>query len=415
MKKKKRAGRYGRDAPVQQQGSPRGGVALTSPDVWRVLCADGYKPVASCPEVQMCIGVYADLIACMPIRLMQNDALGDIRVKNELSRKIDINPCRYMTRMQYMQVLVRALMEKGSQVTVPTYAGPLLRDLLPLPPSQVTFTANGPYDYWIHYQDQTFTPDEALHFVLNPDPDQPWQGRGYAIILRDVVRSLRQANATRQALQESPAPSLIVKVDALTEEFASVQGRRQLREQYLDSSENGEPWFIPAEEFSVEQVKPLTMQDLAIKENLELDKRAVAAMFGIPPFLVGIGNFDLNEFQHFIATRLMAVAREIEQTMTKGLLHREDWYFSMNPRSLYNYALKDLIDAGKEMVDRMALRRNEWRDWLGMPPDPDMVELLALENYIPASRLGDQKKLNDDAKGGDADGERDDPLADQDG
>ena len=46
------------------------------------------------------------------------------------------------------------------------------------------------------------------------------------------------------------------------------------------------------------------------------------------------------------------------------------------------------------MVDRMAMRRNELRDWLGLPPDPEMDDLLALENYIPADRLGDQKKLN---------------------
>jgi hypothetical protein len=45
------------------------------------------------------------------------------------------------------------------------------------------------------------------------------------------------------------------------------------------------------------------------------------------------------------------------------------------------------------MVDRMAMRRNEWRDWMGLEPDEEMDELLALENYIPADRLGDQKKL----------------------
>ena len=58
-----------------------------------------------------------------------------------------------------------------------------------------------------------------------------------------------------------------------------------------------------------------------------------------------------------------------------------------------NYSMDELVKAGAEMVDRMALRRNEWRDWMGLPPDPEMDELLALENYIPASRLGDQKKL----------------------
>ena len=46
-----------------------------------------------------------------------------------------------------------------------------------------------------------------------------------------------------------------------------------------------------------------------------------------------------------------------------------------------------------EMVDRMAMRRNEWRDWMGLEYDPEMEELLALENYIPANRLGDQSKL----------------------
>ena len=45
----------------------------------------------------------------------------------------------------------------------------------------------------------------------------------------------------------------------------------------------------------------------------------------------------------------------------------------------------------------MAMRRNELRDWIGLEPDDEMDELLALENYIPASKLGDQKKLN---KGG---------------
>ena len=63
-----------------------------------------------------------------------------------------------------------------------------------------------------------------------------------------------------------------------------------------------------------------------------------------------------------------------------------------------NYELDELVKAGAEMVDRIAMRRNEWRDWMGLPPDPDMDELIALENYLPADRLGDQSKLN----GGDA-------------
>ena len=54
-----------------------------------------------------------------------------------------------------------------------------------------------------------------------------------------------------------------------------------------------------------------------------------------------------------------------------------------------------MVTAGGAMVDRMALRRNEWREWLGLPPDAEMDELLVLENYLPQDRLGDQKKLTE--------------------
>lgn len=405
MSKKRKNLRNSRDAPRIQARS--GTIALSSPDAWKILCGDGYKPIMQCAEVQMCITVYAELIASMTLRLMKNDRNGDIRVKNELSRLLDIEPNPLMTHMTFFETLVRTLMETGSQVTVPRYDGEYLRSLRPLEPSRTSVTGDGYGSYFVTYNGRRLNPDEVLHFVLNPDPEEPWRGRGFAASLRDVVRSIRQANATRQALQESPAPSIIVKVDGLTEEFASTEGRQKLREQYLDAKDDGQPWFIPSEAFSVEQVRPLNLTDLAIKDSLELDKRSVAAIFGIPPFLVGVGEFNQAAYQHFVTTRLMAVARVIEQTLTRGLLYSPDYYLSFNPRSLYNYSLTELVSVGKELVDRAAMRRNELRDWLGLPPDPEMEEMYLLENYLPTNMLAEQKKL----KGGD-DNEQDQPDPD---
>ena len=382
--------RNSRDAPVRNR---RSAIALSSPDAWKIICGDGYRPIMQCAEVQMCITVYAELIASMTLRLMKNTGSGDVRVKNELSRLLDIEPNPYMTHMAFFETIVRAMMENGYQVTVPIYRDNLLQELKPLEPMKTSVSSDGHGGYFISYNGRKFMPDEVLHFILNPDPNVPYRGRGYQAYLRDVVKSIRQANATRAAIQESPSPSIIVKVDGLTEEFKSPEGRAKLGEQFWDASENGRPWFIPAEAFEVEQVKPLNLADLAIKDSLELDKRSIAAIFGIPAFLVGVGEFRLDEYQLFLTTRLMAVARIIEQTMTRGLLWSERLYLSFNPRSLYNYSLNDLVNTGKEMVDRMAMRRNEWRDWIGLPPDPEMDELLALENYIPADRLGDQSKL----------------------
>lgn len=390
---RRRSARKSRDAPQARSGTQGNGAVILATDAgFRALCEDGYRPLSACPEVQMCVGVYADMIASMTIHLMRNTDKGDVRVRNALSRKIDIAPNRLMTHQQFFSNLVRVLMLHGNQVTLPVYRGGYLEDLQPLPPSQVSFTQT-PDGYRILWQGEEIAPDEALHFVLNPDPEQPFRGLGYTVSLPELVRSLRQTNATKNALMRSPAPSVIVRVDGLNEELQSKAGRDRLAAQYVDDSGSGKPWFISAETFEVQQVKPLTLNDLAIKTSLELDKRSIAALMGVPAFTVGIGDFRADEYNWFVATRLMCVARIIQQELTRKTLYAPELYWRMNNRSLLNYDIDKLVSAGAQMVDRMALRRNEWRDWLGIPPDGEMEELLALENYVPADRLGDQAKL----------------------
>lgn len=389
-----------RDAPEQQ----RGAVMLCSRDAWTALCGDGYRPLTQCPEVMMCVNAYADLISSMTIHLMRNTEDGDVRVKNELSRKLDINPCSYMTRSTFISTIVEALLTTGNQVTLPIYEGGYLRELIPVPPSMVSMrgTRNG---YTISINGRDVDPETVLHFAWRPDPEQPWQGRGVNVSLRDIVKGLRQADSTRQALLRSPAPSIIVKVGGLMQDFQSAEGRQKLRDQYIDASDNGQPWIIPADAFEVDKVQPLTLADLAINESMELDKRAAAAIFGVTPYTVGIGTFNKEEHNNFVSTRVRAIAEIIQQEMTKKLLISPDMYWRFNSRSLMAYSLSETITAGQSMVEHMAMDRNEWRDWIGLPPDPRMRELLALENYIPAEKLGEQKKLNGGEDSGKTDGD----------
>lgn len=370
---------------------------MCSPSAYAAFITSGYTRLSDCPEVRMCAHIKANLISSMTLHLMQNTSKGDKRVQNELSRKIDIQPNKFMTRKTFMYNIVYTMLlaGEGNQVTYPKYTPEgFIENLVPLKPSGIRFAENAEEGYTIWYGQSTFQPDEVLHFVINPDSEQPWRGTGYRVVLKDIIKGLKQAGATKQALMESPAPSLVIKVDGLTEEFANKEGRAKLLSQYIDSSENGKPWLVPAEAFDVQQVKPLTLNDLAIKSNMELDKRTVAGIFNVPPFMVGAGDYKKEEYNNFITSEIMPFSKTIEQELTRKLLYAPDLYWRFNPRSLFAYDLSEIISAGSEMVDRMSMRRNEWRDWIGMSPDDEMDELLALENYIPANKLGDQNKLN---------------------
>lgn len=388
---------------IRQRDAPRAVGIVTQTD-WDLLFAGGYVPLYSCPEVAMCVDAIADLVSNMTLRLMRNTDTGDVRVVNGLSRAIDIMPNAYQNRKAFVYNIVSTLLTvgNGNCVVMPKFdADGNLLSLVPARPSSVMFDDLPDGGYKIRVGQTVYSPDEVLHFAINPDPERPWIGRGRSVSLSSIVDCINQANATKTALQKSPAPSIVMKVDGLTEDLSTRDGRQKMIDRFVDSNDRGVPWIIPAETMELQQIKPLTVSDLAIKENLELDIKRIAGIYRVPAFMVGVGNFNRDEYDNFITTTVMSIAQVIEQELTRKLLYSPDYHITFNPRSLHSYSITELVSAGKELVDRMAMRRNEWRDWLGLSPDEDMEELLALENYIPADRLGDQKKLKGEGDNGD--------------
>ncbi|SDC05927.1 phage portal protein [Shouchella lonarensis] len=354
----------------------------------------GYTPLNKNEEVRKCVHKIADLVSSMTIMLMENGEDGDRRLKNELSKKIDVYPSHFMTRKNFVYKIVSDLLMTGNSVVLPQMADGLLDHLHLWDADSIAFTGDD-HGYAIRYKNRVFDPDEVLHFVLIPDATHPYKGVGYVDALKETVTTLVQATATKKAFMQSEwKPSLIVKVDADVEELQDQEQREKILDSYIRTSETGKPWLIPSGEVDVEQVRPLTLSDLAIQESIMLDKKAVASAFGIPDFMLGVGDFKTEEYNNFIATTIMHIAKIIEQELTKKLVYKNTWYFKMSAKSLMQYNLQEMTTHVKEMVAGGMINRNEGRNVFDYSPVEGLNEYIVLENYVPVSKVGDQKKLH---------------------
>ena len=367
-------------------------------DTYNNLCCTEYTSLDQCPEIMTACRRIAELIGSMTIHLMQNTKVGDVRITNELSRKIDIEPMPNMTRSKWMEAIVMNMLlyGKGNSIVIPHTWDGLIRSLEPISASRVQFmpVANSYRDYKVLIDGQPKNPENLLHFVFNPDKYYLWKGRGVDISLKMLAQNLKQAAETEKGFMESKwKPSVIVKVDAMIDEFSTPEGRQKILDDYVKSAEVGQPWLIPGEQFQVEQIRPLSLADLAIVDTIELDKRAVASILGVPPFVLGVGDYNQKQWNNFIQTVIRPICVAIAQEMTKKLILNERWYLRFNTYSLLDWDVTSISQVFGVLYDRGIVTGNEVRDRLGLDPRDDLDQLLVLENYIPIDKAADQLKL----------------------
>lgn len=363
-----------------------------------IECA-GYTSLDQDPTILTACQVIATLVGLVSWHIMENSDNGDRRIKNELSRKIDIDPNSFLTRADFYEAIAMNMLlyGDGNAVVRPHTENGYLRDLEVVPMSRVSFMPDDilGYGYWILIDGVKYDPKDLLHFRLHPDKNYPWKGTGIRVAIKDIANNLKQAARTEKAFMSSDyKPPLIVKVQAMGEEFQNPEGRANIANDYLKTSKSGEPWIIPAEQMDVTSVKPLTLQDLAISDTVKMNKETAASIVGVPSFLVGVGDFKKDEYNNFIQTTVKHIVEKIQQTMTKGILLSPNWYIKGNVWALLDWDVQQITSVFTAMGDRGWVTGNEARDRINLEPKEGLDELKVLENYIPADMSGNQNKLN---------------------
>lgn len=380
--------------PFKKRSTSKVGIVVQRND--GDLCVPGYTSLDKNPEVMAACHMIASLVGMMTIHLMKHTDQGDTRIINELSRKIDIEPDKYMTRSKWMEAIVMNLLlyGKGNSIVLPHTKRGMLDRLEPIAASRVGFIPSGYNEYKVTIDGKTYDPRDLLHFTYNPDKTYLWKGQGVTVTLSDIANNLKQAEATKKGfLQSKWKPSIIIKVDSGDALFDSKDKRQKVLDDYIQQEEAGAPWIVPADLFEVQTIKPLTLADLAISDTVEVDKRTIAAVIGVPPFVVGVGDYDADEWNSFIQTKIGSIALSIAQVMTRGLILSPDWYLRFNTMSLFNWDISKISSVYLAYADRGYVDGNEARDKIGLSPREGLDELRVLENYIPVDMSGQQKKL----------------------
>lgn len=357
----------------------------------------GYTKLMEAEPVKICINKIADLVSDMTIFLMQNTERGNVRIKNEISDVLDIHPCENMTRKTFIYNIVRDLCKTGNSIIFPNFdKDGNITNFDYWRTASYFFANQTENSYTIMKNGNAFSPDTVCHLVLNPDEYYPYIGTGFRDMAKQAVESVCQANSTKKAfLKNDYQPSMIISVNADIEAFQTEDGREDILKSYISNKEKGKPWVIPAGEIDFKSVAPLSLKDLAINEGIELDLKTVACAFGVPPFLVGVGSFNKDEYNNFISTTIRSIAEVIQQGLSSCIFANPTLFCKFSAKSLLHYNLTELGELHKTGVSLGWESRNEARQDFDLSPvdDPAMDERTVLENFIPVSETGNQKKL----------------------
>lgn len=355
-----------------------------------------YTSFSELPEIKTCIRIISDTLSNATIKLFENRENGDIRIKDGLAKKIDIAPFSSTIKKHFIYYIVENLIIYGNAYAIIelTNKEQYVADLVPVPTNSVNRLNDGSY----LIDNLKYSSDEILHFMINPKSTDIFKGTGYKVDIKKIADNIQSVNNIRNKYYKNEYfPNLVISVDGDDDIFT--QSKDKLDEMFFSATKGSKAIYVPSNLAQVNAIKPLSLNDLAVNDSVEIDKKTIANLFGVPTFLLGVGTFNQEEYNLFINVVISSFANAIEQELTKKILWSGQRYFKFDINKLYYTTYKERSEVGKLLYSAGLMTGNEVRNQLNLSPLNELNELLILENYIKVADVDKQKKL----KGGETD------------
>lgn len=335
-----------------------------------------------CAEYERAIDVISNFLGSLTLQVWQNNKGKKERIKNEFSYWLDIEPCPGLTRIEWIKDVVRTMYNDGFCYV----AVDCINNNKSLTVLHNTIRLS---DNKIKSLERVYEERELLRFSIAQ--------KSASQALKQTLKNLKMAEALKaRFLKNSFTPPLAVFVDVDTSALTDDNDQRlkNLQHMITRSVDTGLPLIFEQGFVNIQELKGHTYNDLGLDTAQRDEQLKLASYFGLPSFFFGIGEYSAEEYNLFIKTTLMTLVKMFEQQLSK-IFTSKDIFVRYNVESLLSIDLQEQLNFVSDCLAQGIMTPNEARQKLGLTPieKEGMDDFRILENYVPLSKIGEQKKL----------------------
>lgn len=349
----------------------------------------GNGALESSLEMMGLIDFIGGLIGSLTIKVMEKKDEAEERITDGMSYLLDIAPCERMTRMEWMKKLVKEIYLEGRCYVYPQEKDGYLYKLKILEKSTLK---DGVLFYVEDGQIKQVDEEKCLKFAF--------YSFDVARLMKEKLQNIKTAMELKKYfLKTAFKPNLQMILDGAMTTTETTKIAQELAQSIEESRDNNRPYIVPRDSLELVEMEKLTYSNLGVESAVDNEKLAIANAIGVPPFLLGVGNYNAEEYNAFIKCYLLPKLKMIEQTLSL-IFYSPFRYVKFSTKSLYQFGLEEQTSLVNKGLSMGYITGNEAREFLGFERvnQEELDEFRILENYIPLDMAGEQKKLKDSSQ-----------------